>query len=79
MLLNGHGLVFANPVREPFQACSWWVLPDLSVASFVDYWGTNDANRRDKPEGRHHFGGTFAPFLHLRIDGGAATLTGCTT
>ncbi|PNU05933.1 glycoside hydrolase family 68 protein [Novosphingobium guangzhouense] len=75
-LLNGHGLVFANPEKEPFQAYSWWVLPDLSVASFVDYWGIDDAAADRKPHGRAHFGGTFAPFLHLRLEGDAATLRG---
>lgn len=73
-LLNGHGLVFANPETEPFQAYSWWVLPDLSVASFVDYWGIDDAEAREKPVGRSHFGGTFAPFLQLRLSGEHATL-----
>jgi levansucrase len=73
-LLNGHGLVLANPVAEPFQAYSWWVLPDLSVASFVDYWGIGDAAALEKPRGRMHFGGTFAPFVKLRLDGGNAAL-----
>ncbi|WP_232496116.1 glycoside hydrolase family 68 protein [Novosphingobium kaempferiae] len=74
-LLNGHGLVFANPEAEPFQAYSWWVLPDLSVTSFVDYWGIDDVEAERKPAGRAHFGGTFAPFLHLRLEGESATLT----
>jgi len=73
-LLNGHGLVFANPAAEPFQAYSWWVLPDLSVTSFVDYWGIDDAEADQKPAGRAHFGGTFAPFLQLRLDGTRAML-----
>ena len=73
-LLNGDGLVFANPVQEPFQTYSWWVLPDLRVASFVDYWGVKDSDARDKPPGRSHFGGTFAPFLQLALDGGRAWL-----
>jgi levansucrase len=73
-LLNGHGLVFANPRAEPFQAYGWWVLPDLTVAGFVDYWGLDDAGAVEKPAGRSHFGGTFAPFLQLRLDGVRATL-----
>lgn len=73
-LLNGHGLVFANPPQEKFQAYSWWVLPDLSVASFVDYWGTDDPDATAKPPGRSHFGGTFAPFLRLHLDGTDAGL-----
>lgn len=74
-LLNGHGLVMANPASEPFQAYSWWVLPDLSVASFVDYWGTKDPLATAKPRGRAQFGGTFAPFLSLTLDGIQASLT----
>ena len=74
-LLNGHGLVFANPESEPFQAYSWWVLPDLSVTSFADYWGIDDATATQKPEGRTHFGGTFAPFLKLSLSGESAALT----
>ena len=37
--LNGSGLVFSNPAEAPAQAYSWLVLPDHSVASFVDHWG----------------------------------------
>lgn len=75
-LLNGHGLVFANPKREPFQCYSWWVLPDLTVASFVDYWGLDDAEAPGKPAGRQHFGGTFAPFDRITLDGSKADLVG---
>lgn len=63
--LNGSGLVFANPVEAPAQAYSWMVLPDLSVTSFVDNWGGGDVRR---------FGATFAPFLHLVLDGDHASL-----
>ena len=73
-LLNGHGLVMANPVDEPFQAYSWWVLPDLSVTAFVDYWGIGNAEAAAKPAGRGHFGGTFAPFVSLALDGAQARL-----
>ena len=58
--INGTGLVLANPSQAPAQAYSWLVLPDLSVTSFVDDWHGSDMRT---------FGGTFAPFLHLRIDG----------
>lgn len=61
--LNGTGLVFANPREAPAQAYSWLVLPDLSVTSFVDDWCTG----KDRS-----FGGTFAPFVRLRLDGNAA-------
>jgi len=59
-LLNGSGLVAATPAASPSQSYSWLVLPDRSVTSFVDRWGDSaDSN----------FGGTFAPFVHLAIDG----------
>ena len=64
-LLNGSGLVAANPPEAPAQAYSWLVLPDGMVTSFVDRWGkTADRN----------FGGTFAPFVALALDGKCATL-----
>ncbi len=63
--LNGSGLVFANPPAAPAQAYSWLVLPDLSVTSFVDDWGGTSERR---------FGATFAPFLHLWLDGDQAGL-----
>lgn len=66
--LNGSGLVMANPDAAPAQAYSWFVLPDLSVTSFVDDWG---ATERD---GSRRFGGTFAPFLNLSLEGDQATL-----
>jgi len=63
--LNETGLVFQNPVASPAQAYAWWVLPDLSVTGFVDDWG-------DAPGRR--FGGSFAPFVHLKLDGDKAWL-----
>lgn len=73
-LLNGHGLVLANPLEAPWQAYSWWVLPDLRVTSFIDYRGRAEGASRAKPRGRSRFGGTFAPFLHLHLDGSSARL-----
>jgi len=67
--LNGSGLVIANPQQAPRQAYSWFVLPDLSVTSFVDDWG-----RPANAEGPRRFGGTFAPFLHLSLDGDRTSL-----
>lgn len=61
--VNGSGLVFANPVEAPAQAYSWLVLPDLSVTSFVDDW---------RSEETRSFGGTFAPFVHLKLAGATA-------
>ena len=72
--LNGHGLVIGNPVHRPTQAYSWWVLPDLSVASFVDYWGPEDSGRPEQETRRARFGGTFAPFLKIGLDGDRAWL-----
>ena len=72
-LLNGHGLVFSNPPERPTQAYSWWVLGDLSVTSFVDYWlmelGADAAADR-----RRRFGGTFAPFAAIVLEGVKARL-----
>lgn len=67
--LNGTGLVFANPPEATAQAYSWLVMPDLSVISFVDQWGP-DASSLSPPR----FGGTFAPFLKLRLAAEVATL-----
>lgn len=64
-LLNGSGLVAANPPQAPAQAYSWLVLPDRSVTSFVDRWG-DPAER--------NFGGTFAPFVSLALDADRATV-----
>ncbi|WP_242126679.1 glycoside hydrolase family 68 protein [Sphingobium sp. Sx8-8] len=64
-MLNGSGLVFANPASSPAQAYSWMVLPDLSVTSFIDNWGTGPDRR---------FGGCFAPFLHLALNQDRALL-----
>lgn len=65
--LNGSGLVFGNPERAPAQSYSWLVLPDLSVASFVDDWAGSSSRR---------FGGTFAPFVRLALEGDRAWLQG---
>lgn len=65
--LNGTGLVFANPERAPTQSYSWLVLPDLTVASFVDNWGGGTPRR---------FGGTFAPFVRLGLQGSSTSVRG---
>lgn len=68
--LNGTGLVAANPAPEPTQSYSWLVLDDLSVVSFVDYWGMDGARLADHPERvRSHFGGTAAPAFRIALDG----------
>lgn len=68
-LLNGHGLVVANPAERPTQAYSWWVLPDLTITSFVDYWGPEQAGIPEEESRRARFGGTFAPFVRIALDG----------
>ena len=64
-LLNGNGLVAANPPAAPVQAYSWLVLPDGSVASFIDRWAAHGV-----PE----FVGAFAPFARLQFSGERVTL-----
>ena len=64
-LLNGSGLVAANPPVAPKQAYSWLVLPDGTVASFVDRWAAH---------GEPTFIGTFAPFARLQFCGERVTL-----
>lgn len=66
--LNDTGLVFANPPEAPAQAYSWLVLPNLDVISFVDDWRDADT------AGPRRFGATFAPVLHLALDGKTAQL-----
>ena len=68
-LLNGSGLVLANPPQEPFQAYSWWVMGDLSVTSFVDYWGLQGRALAQYPDlVRAQFGGVPAPFVRLWLE-----------
>jgi levansucrase len=63
--------VVANPPEAPRQADSWYVLPDLSVTSFVDDWG-----RPAGAGGMKRFGGSFAPFLNLELAGANARIIG---
>lgn len=75
--LNGTGLVAANPPGEPLQAYSWWVHDDLKVASFIDYWGLEGRSIENDPElARKQFGGTYAPFFKLKLDGDHAGIVG---
>ena len=64
-LLNGNGLVAANPPQAPAQAYSWLVLPDGSVTSFIDRWAV---------DGEPTFVGAFAPFARLQFGGERVTL-----
>lgn len=75
--LNGAGLVAANPPAEPLQAYSWLVLDTLEVASFIDYWGLKGRSVEDDPElARQQFGGTFAPFFKLSLNGDSSEIVG---
>jgi levansucrase len=72
--LNNGGLVVANPPQEPFQAYSWWVLPDFTVLSFIDNFnlqGIPIEEVGNLPEEFQfaHFGGTLAPTLQLEVTG----------
>ena len=64
-LLNGDGLVAANPASVPAQAYSWLVLPDGTVTSFIDRWAAS---------GSPKFIGAFAPFARLQFAGERVTL-----
>lgn len=66
--INGTGLVFANPPEAPFQAYSWFVLPNLTVQSFADLAGLARPPV-DPAEARRFFGGSPAPELRLKVQG----------
>jgi levansucrase len=69
-MINGNGLVAANPLHEATQSYSWWVTGEDEVWSFVDYWGMAGRSLADHPElVRSQFGGTPAPVFRLRFDG----------
>ena len=77
-LLNGTGLVAANPETAPFQTYSWWVTQDLTVHGFVDLTevvGPEDIV--DDPAWRRaHFGGVPAPVFRIVLDGACAFVAG---
>lgn len=66
--LNENGLVVANPENNPFQAYSWYVMPNGTVLSFVNEF--YDVN------GDLQFGGSFAPTLKLSISNDTTKVTG---
>lgn len=69
-MINGNGLVAANPPDELTQSYSWWVTGEDEVWSFVDYWGMAGRALADHRElVRAQFGGTPAPVFRLRYDG----------
>jgi levansucrase len=71
-LLNGSGLVLANPTEAPFQAYSWLVLDDLSVISFINYWGVGGPTPPEGEAARAVFGGAPAPVERIRLEGDRA-------
>ena len=71
--LNGTGLVAGNPGAQPLQGYSWWVLPDLSVNSFVDCPAARALADLAQPTAhRAAFQGHVAPFFTLVVDGDRA-------
>lgn len=71
--VNGTGLVAGNPASAPFQAYCWWVTAEGTVASFIDYPGTDDPHAASPHARRARFGGVAAPFFRLRFAGDAVT------
>lgn len=64
--LNGNGLVITNPANDPYQAYSWYVIPDGSVLSFINEYHVN---------GQLRYGGTFAPTLRISLTGDKSKIT----
>jgi levansucrase len=70
--LNESGLVIANPMNQPYQAYSWIVMPNGTVASFVNYTNVEGLDIHEigeqTPEYQiEHFGGMLAPSIKLAI------------
>ena len=71
--VNGSGLIAANPADTPYQAYSWWVLDDLTVAGFTDYPGVApDGKRDDAAWRRARFAATPAPLFRIVLAGDRA-------
>ena len=76
-LMNGTGLVLANPLEEPKQCYAWQVLQDMRVIAFVDHWGLKgQATDTDMALRRRQFGGTWAPVVRLELDGALSRIIG---
>lgn len=68
--VNDTGLVAANPESAPYQAYSWWVSDDLTVAGFADLAGVRQGGQVDDAAWRRaHFGGTPAPLFRIGLKG----------
>lgn len=75
-LVNGSGLVAANPDEAPLQAYGWWVMDDGEVLSFVDYLDTAGFSPPSEPElRRSRFGGMAAPRFWLQFNADQVHLT----
>jgi levansucrase len=70
--LNESGLVIANPINQPYQGYSWIVMPNGTVASFVNYTDVEGLDIYEIGEQSlqyqfDHFGGMLAPSIKLAI------------
>jgi levansucrase len=72
--VNRTGLVIANPTHRPHATYAWLVLPDLRVASFVNY-PEEPATRSPRPAPSARFAGAFAPLLRLHLSQDRAAVT----
>jgi len=81
-VLNGTGLVMANPAGEEQQAYSWVVLPSSEVLSFANYFdleavgGLSGISGQSVEWQREHFAGTLAPLVQLELDGASTDVLG---
>lgn len=76
--LNGTGLVLSNPVAEPFQAYSWYVMQNLTVTSFVDFPKLDGRSLEEveaNSSSRDYFVGSIAPLLKISLQGDRALVT----
>lgn len=74
-LLNGSGLVAANPEQAPAQEYSWWVMNDLKVFGFADLPGVADPTAiMTADERRAKFAGYPAPFFRIALNGDASRI-----
>lgn len=70
--LNESGLVIANPIDQPYQGYSWIVMPNGTVASFVNYTDVDglaihEIGEQSTEYQIEHFGGMLAPSIKLAI------------
>jgi levansucrase len=70
--INRSGLVLQNPASQPDVAYAWHVLPDLRVASFLNYLPGSEPRNATAAEARARFGGTLVPTLNITLAGARA-------